>query len=236
MKRQLKGASKMNKQEMIQKLSESDNFPVDWATRNENGDFVLTSDVFRVTVTPAPLFGYNVRDFGLDYANEQAEKFEAINEHDFGACYVRDKSLRKLDDGRWYIDLTVDPSKCRFHRVTKIRLKTDDEGNILCDESGVPIPMLDDEGNPIVTNPVQKESFITVALDMIEPDTSHDLAAPYVQTDSRNKAKIRLAERSAKAANRKKGSGGKKGKSARLSQADYAAAMAKATAGASAAE
>ena len=207
----------MQKETLILKLSKTDNFPVDWASRNDKGDFVLTSDVFRVTTTPSPLFGYNVRDFGLEYAEQAQENAGFIAEHDFGACFVKDKSLRKMD-GRWYVDVSVDPTKCRYFNVQKMRVRTDDAGNEVLDESGNPIPLLDENNEVQISTTRQKESFLTVELGMIEPDLGHDLAAPYVQTDSRTKAKIAMAERSDNAANRKeKAKGESKGKRKRLS-------------------
>lgn len=221
----------MQKQTLIMKLSKTDNFPVDWASRNDNGDFVLTSDVFKVTTTPSPLFGYNVRDFDLDYANKAQEDAGSITEHDFGACFIKDKSLRKMD-GRWYVDVSVDPTKCRFFNVQKMRVRTDDAGNEVHDENGNPIPLLDENGEVQISATRQKEAFLTVELGMIEPDLEHDLAAPYVQTDSRTKAKIRMAERSDKAANRKKGSkGSAKGKRRRLSPDQIAAVLSSTTEG-----
>lgn len=207
----------MQKLDLISKLSKTDNFPVKWAIRNENGDFVLACDVFKITTTPAPLFGYNVRDFGEEYAEKAQEAAGSFAEHDFGACFIKDKSLRKLN-GRWCIDVSVDPTKCRYFNVQKMRVRTDKAGNEVNDESGNPIPLLDDNGEVQISMTRQKESFLTVELGMIEPDMEHDLAAEYVQTDSRTKAKIRMAERSDKAKNRKTGTkGASKGKRRRLS-------------------
>jgi hypothetical protein len=221
----------VQKQNLLSKLSKTDNFPVDWASRNDNGDFVLTSDVFRVTTTPSPLFGYNVRDFGAEYAEQAQENGGSFAEHDFGACFIKDKSLRKLN-GRWCVDVSVDPTKCRYFNVQKMRVRTDDAGNEVLDESGNPIPLLDENGEVQISTTRQKEAFLTVELGMIEPDLSHDLAAPYVQTDSRTKSKIHMAERSDKAANRKTGSkGSSKGKRRRLSADQIAAVLSSTTEG-----
>lgn len=214
----------MQKKTLILKLSKTDNFPVEWASRNDKGDFVLACDVFKVTTTPAPLFGYNVRDLGLEYADKAQESVN-IQEHDFGACFIKDKSLRKMD-GRWYVDVSVDPTKCRFFNVQKMRVQTDDAGNEVNDENGNFIPLMDENGEVQISTTRQKESFLTVELGMIEPDLGHDLAAPYVQTDSRTKAKIAMAERSDKAANRKAGAkGASKGKRRRLSAAQIEAVL-----------
>ena len=86
--------------------------------------------------------------------------------------------------------------------------------------------MLDENNEVQISSTRQKEAFLTVELGMLEPDLEHDLAAPYVQTDSRTKAKIRMAERSDKAANRKTGSkGSSKGKRRRLSAEQIAAVL-----------
>ena len=207
----------INKNTLISKLSKTDNFTVEWASRNDKGDFVLTCDVFKVTTTPSPLFGYNVRDEDLAYAEMQQEAAGTIKEHDFGACFIKDKTLRKMD-GRWYVDVSVDPTKCRYFNVKKVRVRTDDMGEEIKDENGNVIPLLDENGKVQISPSRQKESFLTVELGMIEPYLEHDLAAPYLQTDSRTKAKIAMAERSDKAANRKeKAKGASKGKRKRLS-------------------
>lgn len=195
---------------IIEKLSERDNFPVEWAGRDEHGNLKLEADVFGVTVTPAPMFGQNARDFGFDVAIKQAEG-ESYDDHDFGACYVREKSLRLEKDGRWYVDLSVESSKVRHVKVA----------TMLVDEAGDPV--LDENGEKQVQFVFRKEAWITCELSQLEPATDHPLCGEYRQSDRRTAAKVRASERTAALANGSKGGGGRgKGKRKRLSPAEIA--------------
>jgi len=197
---------------LADRLASIDGFTVEWAGRDAKGNFVLACNVFKVIDTPPPMFGQNARDFGFTVACDMAGEAE-WSEHDFGACYVREKSLRKEADGHWYIDLSVDPHKARYPKVTTMLV--DDDGE----------PVLDDDGEPQLKTAPRRESWITVRLDQIEPDLFHPLAAEYVQSDRRTKALIATTERS-KAAKEGKGGGGRgKGKRKRLSPAEIAALM-----------
>lgn len=205
-------ATNNNPTTLIDKLDAIDGFPVDWAGRTARGDLRLDCNVFRVVDTPPPMFGQNARDFGFDTACDMAGEAE-WSEHDFGACYIREKSLRKEADGRWYVDLTVDPHKARHPKVT----------TMLVDDDGEPI--LDENGEPQLKTAPRRESWITVRLDQIEPNPFHPLAAEYVQSDRRTKALIAATERSKAVKEGRKGGGRGKGKRKRLSPAEIAALM-----------
>ena len=201
------------------KLAGIDQFSVKWAGRDEHGNLQLQSNVFAVTVTPAPMFGANVRDFGFDQAIAMAEEAPLV-EHNFGACYVREKSLRKEADGRWYVELSVDPHSVRFCQVT----------TELVNDNGESI--LDEDGNRQIKTGPRKESWILVELGQLEPLMSHPLHGLYRQTDRRTTAMVNATARSAKiGAEKSSGGRGKgKGKRARLSPAQIAQVLAQADA------
>ena len=207
-----------NEVTLTQKLAEIDQFSVEWAGRDEHGNLELQANVFKITVTPAPMFGQNIRDFGFDQAIELAEE-ESIEDHDFGACYVREKSLRREADGRWYADLSVDPHKVRYCKVTTMLV--DDDGE----------PVLGDDGKPQIKTAPRKEAWITCELSQLEPMTSHPLCAVYRQSDRRTTAMLRANERSEKigSSGGKKGGRGK-GSRKRLSPEQIAAVLAQANA------
>lgn len=211
--------SDKNDVSIIEKLAEIDQFPVNWAGRDEHGNLVLQATVFAVAVTPPPMFGQNIRDFGYDAAVEMAENEGSIEDHDFGACYVREKSLRREADGRWVLDLSVDPHKCRHPEVTTMLV--DGEGN----------PILDDEGKPQIKTAPRKEAWITCELSQLEPLTDHPLCGVYRQTDRRTTAMLRANVRSeniGKGGGKKGGRG--KGARKRLSPAQIAEVLAQANA------
>ena len=199
--------------DLIAKLAEIDGFTVDFAGRDEKGNFLLDASVFRVKKAPAPMFGQNVREFGFEQALEIAEKAGAVDEHDFGACFAREKSLRKESDGVWYIDLSVDPHKVRVPQVAVMLV--DDEGE----------PILDENGEVQVEFVPRKESWITVPLSDLEPDFEHPLCAEFRQSDRRTAAQLRANERAqALAEGKSSGNRGRgKGKRKRLSPAEVAA-------------
>jgi len=194
---------------LVEKLDAIDGFPVEWAGRTSRGDLRLDCNVFRVVDAPPPMFGQNVREFGFDIAADMAGEAE-WSEHDFGSCYIRDKSLRREKDGVWYADLSVDPHKVRVCKVAVAPL--DEEGNTLLDQTAF-LP--------------RKESWITVPLSDLKPEYGHPLAAEYVQSDRRTKALIAATERSKAAKEGRKGGGrGRgKGKRKRLSPSEIAALM-----------
>lgn len=153
----------------IQKLSDSDNFPTDaegrvWLSRNEKGEIVSPTDTVEVAVAPAFLFGYFIRDWGISFANEQAE-LAKVGKHDFGKCLIKDKSLRKEGDGRWYIDLI--PENPRTQSVRMLIAKRSADGSILRDEAGNPVPHRDENGSVCTELVNKKEAFITVSPDMV---------------------------------------------------------------------
>ena len=195
---------------IIDVLCEQDNFTVDWAGRDEHGNLMLEADVFKVAVTPAPMFGQNLKDFGLDVAAEQAET-EEYEDHDFGACYVRQKSLRLEADGRWYVDLSVPSTHVRHVKVATMLV--DDDGD----------PVLGDDGKPQVKFVFRKESWITCELSQLKPMADHPLCGEYRQSDRRTVAQVRAKERTAAlAAGSKGGRGRGKGKRKRLSPTEIA--------------
>lgn len=190
-----------------------DGFTVSWAGRDEHGNFKLNADVFGVEVAPSPMFGQNIRDFGFEKAIEMAEN-EPQSEHDFGACYMRDKSLRKESDGRWYVDISVDPHKARYVKVTTMLVDAADE------------PILGEDGKPQVKVAPRKEAWITCELGQLKPLMAHQHCSVYRQRDQRTAAKNAMAARSAKigVAKEKGARAGKsKGKRARLSPEQIAA-------------
>ncbi len=202
------------------KLAEIDGFSVEWAGRDKHGNLELQGTIFKVTVSPAPMFGQNIRDFGFDQAIELSEE-ASFEDHDFGACYVREKSLRRESDGRWYMDVSVDPHKVRYCKVTTMLV--DDDGE----------PVLGEDGKPQIKTAPRKEAWITVELAQVEPLTDHPLNAVYRQSDRRTTAMLSANERSAKLGT--KGSGGKKsgrgkGSRKRLSPEQIATVLAQADA------
>lgn len=204
---------------LTHKLAEIDGFSVKWAGRDEHGNLLLQGNVFKVTVTPPQMFGQNIRDFGFDQAIEMAEE-ESVEAHDFGACYVREKSLRKEADGRWYVDLSVDPHKVRYCKVTTMLV--DDDGE----------PVLGEDGKPQIKTAPRKEAWITCELSQLEPLTDHPLSAVYRQSDRRTTAMLRANERSETLGSKKQGKRGGRGKGARkrLSPDQIAAVLAQADA------
>jgi hypothetical protein len=186
-------------QTLTQRLAEIDQFSVSFVSRDEKGNLVLSASVFAVKVTPPEMFGQNARDFGLDAALELAEDGDEPAEHDFGACFVRPKSLRCEQDGVWRVDLTVDPHNCRYPLVAS--QEVDDDGN----------PVLGEDGQPKVQIAPRKEAWITVELTMIEPQADHPLSFRYVQSDRRTTSMLKAADASKKAAEGKS-TGSKKGK------------------------
>ena len=182
---------------LSQKLAEIDGFSVEWAGRDKHGNLQLDGSVFKVTVSPAPMFGQNIRDFGFDQAIDLSEE-ASFEDHDFGACYVREKSLRKESDGRWYLDLSVDPHKVRYCKVTTMLV--DDDGEAV----------LGEDGKPQIKTAPRKEAWITVELAQVEPIADHPLQGVYRQSDRRTTAKVNADERSAKLGT--KGSGKKSGR------------------------
>lgn len=185
-------------QTLAQRLAEIDQFPVNFLSRDEKGNLVLTGSAFTVNVVPPEMFGQNQRAFGLEVALEIAEDGDEPAEHDFGTCFVVPKSVRKGDDGEWYLDLSVDPRHCRYPLVASEEV--DDDGDAI----------LDDDGNSKVTIAPRKESWITVAVTMVNP-TDHPLSYRYVQSDRRTTAQVKAAAASKQAAEGK-AKGSKKGK------------------------
>lgn len=199
---------------LVDRLSRLDKFEVKWAGRDSKGNFRLDSTVFEVVDAPAPFYGQNVRDFGVDTAMKMAEDAEWDADHDFGHCYIRPNSLRlERRDGSWYIDLTVDPHKCRYPQVT----------TMLVDENGNPI--LDDAGNRQIRTAPRKEGWITVRLDQVRPVTDHPLASEYRQRDTRSRALLNANAQSERIASGKAKGGRSKGKRKRLTPAQIAALL-----------
>lgn len=219
---------KQMKQEMIEKQAEVDGFPVEFVVRDENGRICAESTMVRVTETPAPLFGYNVRDFDFGYATEKAKSAESFEDHDFGACCIMRDSITKIGN-EWYAKVSVPKGHQRHVSITKYLVKTDTDGNALYDESGTAILLRDDDGNYETTRQVQKEGFLLVKLSALETDLAHPMSAPYVQVDTDLKKQIgaAVASKKALAQTEKKASGTKRsGKRVRLSNAQLAAALA----------
>lgn len=201
------------------KLAEIDQFPVDWAGRDEAGNLVLNSNMFKVTVAPPPFFGYNLREYGLATAKKMAEDAEWELEHDFGTCPVVEKSLTKID-GDWYIELRPPKYARRKPEVATVNLdddgevlyteQLDDDGEVVTDDNGEPVMVPDIEFVP------RTEGKIMVALEDLEPVTDHPLAKPYFQRDRDTAAIVAMNARSEAIAEGKSGGGGRgKGKSKR---------------------
>jgi hypothetical protein len=204
---------------MTERLAEIDGFPVDWAGRDAKGNLTLSASVFRIVETPPEMFGQTMRDFGYETALALVEKGETPAPHDFGACFVRPKSLRREADGKWYVDLTVDPHHCRYPVCASQRV--DSEGE----------PVLDEEtGEPVIDVAPRKETWVTVELSWVSPMERHPLSFRYVQSDRRTTSMLKAADFSEKVAEGKtgKGKGGGRQKRRRLSPAEAAAAIAKA--------
>lgn len=209
----------MSELTLSEKLAEIDMFSVEWAGRDEHGNLELQANVFKVVVTPAEMFGQNIRDFGFDQAIELAEEEGVIATHDFGACYVREKSLRREADGRWYVDLSVDPHKVRYCKVT----------TMVVDDDGEPVP--GEDGKPQIKTAPRKEAWITCELSQLDPMNNHPLCGVYRQSDRRTTALLRANERSeniGKSGGKKSGRG--KGSRKRLNPEQIAAVMAQANA------
>jgi len=215
----------------IEKLSKSDNFPTDakgnvWLSRDEDGNIHSDTDTVKVATVPAFLFGHFMRERGLEYANEQAEAAGEIQPHDFGACVIKEKSLRKEADGRWYLDLM--PENPRVQKVRVLIAKRDDAGNVIRDENGAPVPLLDDKGNVQTDFINKKESFITVTADMVIAE-GDEYSVAYKQGLSafdrkrvaRSKAAAKDAEKSERKAKGQKSRGTRKV----ISASDYAAVL-----------
>lgn len=222
---------------LIEKLSKSDNFPTDadgnvWVSRDEDANIVTTTDTVQCAVTPPFLFGYFLREghkrypddrqAALDYANEQAEAAGSIREHDFGACVMRDDSIRREADGRWYFDAI--PENPRVQKVRVMVAKKDANGNVIY-ENGRPVPLLDDKGN-IQTDLVnKKETFITLCFDMVVAE-GDEFSLPFVQKpDAYTRKRIARFKASQKAKEReeaKKAGKARKGGRATIGAAEFA--------------
>jgi len=179
---------------VLERQIEMDNWPVKWAGRDSDGNLWLKHTVYRVKLAPAPMFGQNIKAFGFEVASAIAENTETPD-HDFGACYIRERSLRQESDGQWYVDLTVDTTRARYSNV-KTRLVNAETGE----------PLLDENGEELVREAPRKESWITCHLSMLEPYPSHHLDAEYYQSDRRTVAAVRLARTGVKVASEKKDS------------------------------
>lgn len=202
--------------DILAKLADGDGFTVDFAGRDEYGNFRLDSNMFRVKVGPAGFFGQNIRDFDFETAVRLAEESDYDPDHDFGLCFVRERSLRKESDGRWYIDLLVDAAKARYIDVTTMTLHPE------TDE-----PMFGEDGRLIIRTAPRKESWITCELSMLEPVTDHAFAAVYLQRDPRLQALLRTNAQSAKIASSEGGGRSKSaGKRVRLTPAQIQAKLA----------
>lgn len=200
----------------LAKLADGDGFTVDFAGRDEYGNLRLSSNMFRVSVGPAGFFGQNIRDFGFETAVNLAEESDYDDGHDFGICFVRERSLRQESDGRWYVDLTVDAAKARYINVTTMVLHPD---------TGEPI--VGEDGQPIITTAPRKESWITCELSMLDPVTDHSFAAVYLQRDQRLQALLRTNAKSVKIASSEGGGRSKSaGRRVRLSPAQIQAKLA----------
>lgn len=194
----------------IEKMIQSDNFPADaegqqWLSRNEKGEIVSPTDTVTISTIPAFLFGYFLRDRGVDFANKQTELAGDIQNHDFGKCLIKDKSLRREEDGRWYLDLI--PENPRIQKVRMMVAKRAANGEVLRDESGNPVPMRDENGE-IQTDLVnKKETFITVTPDMVIA-SGDEFAVPWKQGassfDRKRIARNRIANEKKEKKERKK--------------------------------
>ncbi len=215
------------KQGMIEKQSAVDCFPNDSVVRDEDGRICAASTIVNVTNTPTPLFGYNARDFGFEYAAEQAEAESNVADHDFGACCIMRDSIVKIG-GTWYAKVSVPKGNQRHVRVTKYLVKTDADGNAARDENGDPELLRDDEGKVLTTPQIQKEGFLLVPLADLESDLDHPMSAPFVQVDTDLKKQISAAVNSYNELHSpaKKAGGSKRGgKRVRLSNAQLASVL-----------
>lgn len=201
-----------NEMTLADRLATLDDFGVDWAGRDAKGNYRLESTVFAVVDVPAPFFGQNVRDFDFNTAIEMAADADWNDSHDFGLCYIKPNSLRKMSDGHWYIDLSVD--NARHPKVTTMLVDENDE------------PILDDNGEPQVRVSPRKESWIMVRLDQVKP-VDHPLSTEYRQRDTRSKGLLAANAQSERIANGgSKGRGGRsKGKRKRLTPDQIASLM-----------
>lgn len=196
-------------QNQIELLAKNDRFPVKWAKRDEFGNLKLDSSAFRVEpgLAPPPLFGQNVQAFGFETAQKMADDCEGKydSEHEFGMCLMRG-NLRQMGDGedrRWYVDLTVAKHHQRYHPVRKVLFAVDDDGQIVKDENGDDVPMLDEHGKIMTRVSDKSEAWITVELGTIEPVMGDPMfSVPYVQSDSRLKSFLSVTEKSEKASTR----------------------------------
>lgn len=203
---------------LAQKLAEIDQFPVKWCTRDKFGNLEMTSNVFRIKVAPSPMFGQNIKDFGFDKAMALAETEDYDLDHDFGCVVVRDRSLRKESDGRWYVDLILlIDSKARMVKTTTI---------LVDKETGEPI--LGEDGKAQLHVAPRKESWVTCELSMLEPATDQPIHSVYRQRDRKTAAVIRTSERSeAIGESAGKRGGRSKGARKRISPDQIAAVLAK---------
>lgn len=199
-----------------EKLAGIDGFTVEWAGRNKDGHYELTASKFRVTTTIPELFGQNLAEFNnsFDDAMALAKESGEPEFHDFGECTIRRGSLRRLQDGKWAMDLRV---------PTHNRRKCD---------AAFEVEVLDEDGNVVDTEVEIKsktESWITVRLTQVEPLADHPLSARYVQRDTETAGTLRLNAESDKIAEGKKASGPRKpkAKSTRISPAAARARLAK---------
>ncbi len=122
---------------------------------NADGKLTLPAIVCRLTDTPQPLFGKNVKDWGAEEALAFLEADEADpGEHDFGTCFIRPGSLRQLvEGGEYFVDLTVDnPREIQFQKPI-----VDNEGDLILKS-----------GNPMYKTARTTEKFVTVPLSMVE--------------------------------------------------------------------
>lgn len=218
---------KLLKQGMIEKQAAVDCFPNDSVVRDEDGRICAASTIVNVTKTPAPLFGYDVRDEDFAYAMDEAsKKAGTFADHNFGACCIMRDSIAQIE-GTWYGKVSVPKANQRHIRVTKYLVKTDGDGNVTLDENGKPTLLRDDEGKVLTTQQIQKEGFLLVPLADLEADLDHPMSAPFVQVDTDLKKQISAAVNSHLELHRpeKAASSKKAGKRVRLSNAQLAAVL-----------
>lgn len=203
------------------KLAQIDQFKVDWAGRDEAGNLVLNTNMFRVTAAPPPFFGYNLREYGFATAEKMANDAEWDLEHDFGICAVVEKSLIKIGDD-WYVELKPPKYARRKPEVATVLLDDDGEVSYVAKLDDNDEPVLDDDGNPVMVPEIEfvekTESKIMVKLEDLEPVPveEHPLAHEYRQRDRDTASIVAMNERSEQIANGKSGGGGRgKGKSKR---------------------
>jgi len=213
---------------MIAKQAKVDCFPVEFVTREmKRGSICAASTMVRVTGTPAPLFGYNARDFDIGYAEQKAASEGVIEDHNFGACCLMRDSITRID-GTWYAKVSVPKGNQRHVRITKHLVKTDAAGNVET-KGGAPVLLRDDDGEYVTTQQIQKEGFLLVELSTLEPDFDHPMSAEYVQVDSDLRKQIGAAVASFKASlssSKKVSSEKRPAKLVKLSGAQLAAALA----------